>query len=448
MIIVPSNDNVSATFQLQQEGKYLEAIQTAHAQLLKAKMNDSTRGMLDAYVDLYYCYFNELLFEDALNVYEAHKQLYVKTSEPYDMMQHYLMSYMLYDMLKQYDDGIAVLKEAIAIATSLNIRYVVGLANCFIGALYTRKKEYALAMDYAMLGVAYIRTFAPRFTFHQLQCEVCLARIYISANALDEAGALIASIEKLDTLPKHEAIYMQFLFIKICYLYSTQSITAAQQFRTTLLSTIAATNDYIIAKALLPTLKSTLTKLELQEELAFWLDYEQSLQALIHEESESITQSFSLQQKTLLHKPDALQKLLTKTQFFERGNALFTTTTKPLLLVLFHLDDNVSIANRSYVQFHILQQVMVQLAQQFCEKPKLCAHFSHNKFAFLFECAQMDYVIQTFNNLADTVSVDLFKQTYTAPIRFAYTTTIASRSSTFLEMYHLVESRLYNIIFR
>lgn len=449
MIIVPSNDNISATFQLQQEGKYLEAIQTAHAQLLKAKMNDSTRGMLDAYVDLYYCYFNEFLFEDVLRVYEAHRQLYVTTNEPYDTMHHYVMSYLLYDMLKQYDDGIDALKKAVAIATSLNVHHMIGLANCFIGALYTRKQEYELAIHYATLGVAYIRTFAPQLTFHQMQCEVCLAQIFISANALEEAAGLIEAIDKLDTLPKHETIYLQFLFIKMRYFYSAHPLQVAQQFRHTLLETIEATSDYVIAKMLLPTLKNTLSQLALHEELAFWENYEHSLHALLQDESHNIVEHFSLQQQSLLQKPDTQQKLLTKAQFFERSSTIFDTTTKPLLLVLFHIDSkSVATVNRSYVQFHILQQVMMQLDKQFCETPKLCAHFSHNKFAFLFESDEMDCIVKTFNKLKHTVSVKLFKKTYDIPLHFAYTSTLTSRSSTFLEMYHLAESRLYHIVFQ
>lgn len=447
MIVVQQNDKSNEAFLLQQQGKYLEAIQYAHAQLLKAKMNDSVRDMLDAYVDLYYCYFNELLLDEAIHVYEAHKQLYATTNNPADTMYHYVMSYMLYDMTKQYDLGIETLQKAIAIATSLQQHNIIGLANCFIGALYTRKKQYNEAIQYASLGVAYMRTFVPKSPLMHIQGDVCLAQIFISANAFEDVAPMITALEQMEDLQKHQTIYFQFLFIKLRYLYATHQIEEARKFRPVLLEAIDTTSDYVIAKMLLPILKQTLTELQLHDELTFWIQYEHSLQSLLTHETTSILQAFSMQQHTMLHEPTQ-QTLLTKSQFFTEAHDVFQAATHPLILVLFQLNDaTLYEKNRSYFQFHVMQQVMNQLTEQFSIQPRLRCYFSHHKFALLFEHDQLEDVLCTLNQLQRRVRIKLLQKELDVDVSIAHTSTITSRSNSFLEMYHLVESRLYHIVF-
>lgn len=449
MIVVPKNEKRTEAFSLQQQGKYLEAIQHAHAHLLKAKMNDSVRDMLDAYVDLYYCYFNELLLDEAIQIYDAHKKLFALTNNPSDVMHHYVMSYILYDLTQQYDAGIEKLKQAIALATSLQQHYIVGIANCFIGALYTRKKQYNEAIQYATLAVAYMRTFAPNFPLQRAQCDVCLAQIFISARAFDDVAPLLDVLDNNIDLQNHQTIYLQFLFIKLRYLYATNQLEAANAFRVKVLKTIEVTNDYVIAKLLLPMLKQTLTQLQLQQELIFWREYEQSLQSVVTPETTGILTAFSHEQQTLLSAEPSQTLLLTKSQFFTQADQLFQTTTKPLSLVLFQIsNDQLMQSNRSYVQFHILQQAMTQLTRQFTITPRLTCHFSHDKFALLFEHERVEDIAHTLRDLQHTVRIKLVQKEYDMHVHTTFTSTLMSRSNSFLEMYHLVESRLYHIVFR
>ncbi|OCS90747.1 hypothetical protein A6K76_01470 [Caryophanon latum] len=444
-MIVHKNDKLTDAFLLQQDGKYLEAIQHAQAQLVKAKVNMNVRDMLDAYVDLYYCYFNELLFEEALQVYEAHKKLFITTNDRADVMYHYVMSYMLYDVTKQYDAGIDALKKALAIATSIQAHHIVGLANCFIGALYTRKKQHNEALDYGTLGVAYIRTFAPNLTFYTLQCEICLAQIATSAHAFEQAAKIIDTIDLLQTLDKHQTLYLQFLFVKMRYLYVTNQLDVAQTFRETLIATVASTNDHVVAKLLVPTIKNALKHLPLQQELDFWENYEQTLQLAVTNETRSILKAFSLQQQTLLSEDHEEQTLLPKSLFFDRGQSLFELATKPLLLLICQMDTtDFSEQKRSYFQFHMLQQALDQFMHQFDTQHYISCHLTPHKFAVLFEYDAADV---THLHLPKTLSMELLGKTQNYPLYFSYTSTLTSRSNSFLEMYHLTESRLYQLVF-
>lgn len=445
MMIVHKNEKLTDAFLLQQDGKYLEAIQHAQAQLVKAKTNMNKRDMLDAYVDLYYCYFNELLFEEALQVYEAHKKLFATTNDRTDVMYHYVMSYMLYDFTKQYDAGIDALKKAIAIATSIQAHHIVGLANCFIGALYTRKKQYDEALNYATLGVSYMRTFAPHLTFYSMQCEVCLAQIATSARAFDLASELIDAIDNTQPLHKHQTIYLQFSFVKLRYFYYTKPLHVAQTFRKTLIDTITSTNDHIVAKLLVPTIKATVESLQLQQELAFWETYEQTLQLAVTNETRSILQAFSSQQQTVLSDENDAQMLLPKLQFFDRGQTLFASTKKPLLLLICQMNtSDFEEQTRSYFQFHMLQQALDQFMQQFDTHHYISCHLTPHKFAVLFEYDAAD---ATHLHLPKTLTIELLGKTQNYPLYFSYTSTLTSRSNSFLEMYHLTESRLYQLVF-
>ncbi|MEE1132958.1 MAG: hypothetical protein UHX00_15175 [Caryophanon sp.] len=444
-MIVHKNNKLTDAFLLQQDGKYLEAIQHAQAQLIQAKVNMNVRDMLDAYVDLYYCYFNELLFEEALQVYEAHKKLFMTTNDRADIMYHHVMSYMLYDITKQYDAGIDALKKAIAIATSIEAHHIVGLANCFIGALYTRKKQHHEALNYATLGVAYIRTFAPNLTFYTMQCEICLAQIATSARAFEQAAEIINAIDTLQTLDKHQTIYLQFSFVKMRYLYATNQLDVAQTFRETLIDTITSANDHIVAKLLMPTIKATVESLQLPQELAFWEDYEQTLQLAVTNETRSILQAFSSQQQTLLSDAYEEQTLLPKSQFFDRGQALFESTNKPLLLLICQMNtSDCQEQTRSYFQFHMLQQALDQFMQTFNTSAYISCHLTPHKFAVLLEYDAAD---ATHLHLPKTLTIELLGKTYDYPLYSSYTSTLTSRSNSFLEMYHLTESRLYQLVF-
>lgn len=444
MLAFKTNTHYPSSMELLNEGKYMEAIHDAQQKLLKAKANQSTRLMLDAYVELYYCYINELLLDKAFQIFYAHEQLYKKTAEPLDAMHHYIMSYIYYDVHKQYDEGIATLKKAIPIAFAHDQKHFVAICYCYIGSLYTRKKQYDQAIAHAHLGMTFMQTTKKPLMIHRLHCELSLCQIYISAAKFEKAEHVLQQLAQSEQLLQHHTLYMQYLFFQLRYLYVTNQMDVARTFRQQLIRFINTADNYVAAALLIPLIKRSLQQADELQELAIWQHYEEQLTIFLQDTVTPLLQNFSSAQEMM-----ALDDILPKSLFFEQAAQIYNRFTQTLTLVVFQITESTHTFehHNSFVRFYFMQQALQQVLATFPKKPLLRGHLAHNKFALLFDHEETKQLIQPLQQLNRSITVHVFAKQYTAPFHFVLVNTLMSRTSSFLELYHIAEARLYYSLF-
>lgn len=445
MLTFKQSPNYPQSLILQNEGKYVEVMHNAQQKLLKAKANMHIRDLLDAYVDLYDCYFTDLLIQPAIEMYEAHAALLTANSDALDYLQHYRMSYIYYDSEQQYDEGIEAMQKAISLAFASGQYHFTALCYCYTAALYSRKKAYEQAIQHVELGLTFMYSTTKPLLIHRFQCELIALQIYISSGRFGEAAQLIARFDQIDNLPKHHTLYMQYLFFRLRYYYELND-PFVESYRKHLFETIETGHDYTQALQLIPMIMQSIQSNK--AEVHIWREFENYLRVVVIQQAPPVLATFQKKHQQLLH--DVPQKLLDKTSFFAQANTLYEQESKPLTLLLVHVTvpEKAKQTTSTYVQFYIVQQAIDILLTTFPKQPLHYGQITYNKFAILFDTDETEPIVKPVRQLNSTINIPAYNEQYDVPFHTTFVSTLMSRTSTFLELYHIAEARLYYSLFQ
>lgn len=176
---------------LRAEGKYKETIEAGYELLeLGMELNDY-KSILTAHVNnaaSFYCIGD---IEEAFDSIDNYTEVCTKQGDDLDWVNLYNVSFLLYEMNKDYKKAKATLAKSIHLAEKLEKYNIVSNGYSNLSHVYMAEENYEKALKMAILGLEMAKLHKPESFILEFRVKLNLAKSYISLEDLEASKSLI-----------------------------------------------------------------------------------------------------------------------------------------------------------------------------------------------------------------------------------------------------------------
>ena len=176
---------------LRAEGKYKDTIEAGYELLeLGMELNDH-KSVLTAYVNnaaSFYCIGD---IEEAFNSIDHYTEVCTKQGDDLDWINLYNVSFLLYEINKEYIKAKETLAKSIQLAEKLEKYNIVSNGYSNLSHVYMAEENYEKALEMARLGLEMAKLHRPESFILEFRVKLNLAKSYIGLEDLEASKSLI-----------------------------------------------------------------------------------------------------------------------------------------------------------------------------------------------------------------------------------------------------------------
>ena len=176
---------------LRAEGKYKETIKASYELLRLGSEENDAKSILTAHINnaaAYYCIGD---IEEALKSIDCYTELCKQHGDENDWINLYNVSFLLYEMNKDYVKAKETLYKSIELAKKNEKYNIVSNGYSNLSYIYMVEENFELALKMAQKGLEMARLHKPESPILEFRVKLNIAKSYIYLNQMSKAKQLI-----------------------------------------------------------------------------------------------------------------------------------------------------------------------------------------------------------------------------------------------------------------